>query len=322
MEERVMSTVSAYTENRQFAQLHRIKELCASEAVSIRAAARMLQISTDEAREQKNASADLTLSETYRWADLLGLPITDLLLDDGEPIRGAHARRSQYYRVAKTMHLLLKAPSAASHRVQLLNLDQRLRIAMPEYATAYDELLLVATPAHLFFFACADDAVSIPLPKIQRREVFHRLAEVRNEQGLSLRTVCRRLGDSMNQVRQQECETYDLRISQLYAWQAALEVPLWECIFAPVDGLEANVGSRAAMLVSAKLLKSILEPDNVFGEAKVLLELLVGQISECFPDFSGYMAEIGAMHTVGQRRSTDELGAIAYRAVPDSYFME
>ena len=55
---------------------------------------------------------------------------------------------------------------------------------------------------------------------------LHRISEVRQEQGVSVRSAARRLGLSMQEVRAQENPTADLRLSQLHQWQQVLEVPL------------------------------------------------------------------------------------------------
>ena len=65
--------------------------------------------------------------------------------------------------------------------------------------------------------ACVRNGV---YPRARRR--FHRIAAVRQEQGMSLRSVSRRLGVDVRDLRYQECETTDLRLSDLYRWQKAL----------------------------------------------------------------------------------------------------
>src|SRR5690349_17681600 len=55
---------------------------------------------------------------------------------------------------------------------------------------------------------------------------FHRIAEVRQQQNLSLRTVSRRTGVEVKELRRQEAASSDLLLSELLLWQKALDVPL------------------------------------------------------------------------------------------------
>ena len=52
---------------------------------------------------------------------------------------------------------------------------------------------------------------------------LHRIQEVRLQQGMSLRTASRHLGLDVRTIRAQEQATSDLRLSDLYRWQAAQE---------------------------------------------------------------------------------------------------
>ena len=62
------------------------------------------------------------------------------------------------------------------------------------------------------------------------RQPLQRLALVRRNQGISRRTLARRMNVDIEVVRQQERETADVSLSVLYAWQKALEVPLGELL--------------------------------------------------------------------------------------------
>ncbi len=79
----------------------------------------------------------------------------------------------------------------------------------------------------------------VALPNAARP--LQRLAIVRRLQGLSRRTVARRMNVDLEQVRRQEAADADLPLSVLYAWQKALEVPVAELLVEPgdVDGLAA-----------------------------------------------------------------------------------
>ena len=60
-----------------------------------------------------------------------------------------------------------------------------------------------------------------PAPRHARK--MHRISEVRQRQGVTLRNVARRLGIEMSLVRRQELPEFDLRLSELMQWQSVLE---------------------------------------------------------------------------------------------------
>ena len=62
------------------------------------------------------------------------------------------------------------------------------------------------------------------LPLHAESRLLHRLATVRRLQGISRRTVARRMNVEVSEIRRQEEETADLPLSKLYEWQKALEV--------------------------------------------------------------------------------------------------
>jgi transcriptional regulator with XRE-family HTH domain len=156
---------------------------------------------------------------------------------------------------------------------------------------------------------------SLPVPAA--RPPLHRLAAVRHQQGISRRTVARRLNIDMASVRAQEDETSDLSISQLYKWQQVLEVPLSELLFEADDSLSAPVQLRSQLV---RLMKSVLaiqesaKQDTIRRMAQTLIE----QLLQIMPELSG----VGPWHAVGQRRRLDELGAAAERRLSEDVFLD
>src|SRR3989304_4637166 len=70
-----------------------------------------------------------------------------------------------------------------------------------------------------------------PLPiHNQQQHPLHRIADARRRQGLSLRSVARRMGKSAEQVRRTEEPNCDMLVSEMYEWQRALEVPIAELL--------------------------------------------------------------------------------------------
>jgi len=159
--------------------------------------------------------------------------------------------------------------------------------------------------------------MSMPMPSVASSEPrsdkpLHRISEVRREQGTSLRSVARNLGTDIRLLRLQEEENYDLRLSDLYRWQEALEVPVADLLVESSEPLSRPVMERAKMLRVMKTAQAILEKGES-APIKRMAQMLVEQLVELMPELSG----VSAWHTVGQRRSLDELGAVAQRVIPD-----
>lgn len=146
---------------------------------------------------------------------------------------------------------------------------------------------------------------------------LHRISEVREQQGTSLRSVARKLNLPIHEVRAQEEASSDLRISDLLKWQEILEVPLADLLTDNNGPLSEPVCNRASMLRIMKTTKAILESTGE-DPIKRLGNMLVEQLVQLMPE----LAEVSAWHTVGQRRTQDEVGRIVERSIPDSFFTD
>ena len=144
---------------------------------------------------------------------------------------------------------------------------------------------------------------------------FHKISEVRQRQGVTLRNVARRLGMEMAEIRKQEKPDSDLRISDLLRWQHVLDVPLSELLEDGLDQLSGPVLVRSRMVKLMKTAAAIREQvgDNASSQ---LVSQLIGQILEMMPE----LADITPWHTVGQRRTLDDVGRTARDTVPDDLF--
>lgn len=144
---------------------------------------------------------------------------------------------------------------------------------------------------------------------------LQRIHEVREQQGTSLRSVARKLNLPMQDVRAQEEPGADLKISDLLKWQEILEVPLSDLLVDTQGPLSEAVSTRASMLRVMKTAKALLEsvPDD---SSRRLAKMLVEQLIQIMPE----LAEVSAWHTVGQRRTQEEVGRIVERSIPDSFF--
>jgi len=147
------------------------------------------------------------------------------------------------------------------------------------------------------------------------RRPLHRIAEVRLEQGVSVRSAARRLGLSMQEVRAQEEPTNDLLLSQVHRWQEVLEVPLTDLLLDSSGPLSTPVSQRARMLRVMKTAKALSETATE-QPVQRLASMLISQLVELMPE----LKEVSAWHSVGQRRTQEEMGRIVERTIPDSFF--
>ncbi len=144
---------------------------------------------------------------------------------------------------------------------------------------------------------------------------FHKISDVRQRQGVTLRNVARRLGMEMAVIRKQEKPDSDLRISDLLRWQQVLDVPLAELLEDGEDQLSGPVLVRSRMLKLMKTAAAIREQVGD-GSGSQLVSQLIGQILEMMPE----LADITPWHTVGQRRTLDDIGRTARNTIPDDLF--
>lgn len=141
---------------------------------------------------------------------------------------------------------------------------------------------------------------------------LHRIAEVRREQHVSLRSAARATGIPEHVLRRQEKPDSDLSLSDLLAWQEALQVPLEDLLVEPQRPLSRPVMERARLVRLMKTAAAIRE--NTDSErVDRLAQTLVEQLIEIMPE----LAEVSPWHAVGQRRTLDEFGRTAERSFPD-----
>jgi len=155
----------------------------------------------------------------------------------------------------------------------------------------------------------------VALPNTARP--LQRLAAVRRLQGLSRRTVARRLNIDLDQVRRQEAADADLPLSVLYAWHKALDVPVAELLVEPGDGLSPPVLERARLV---RLMKTVLAIRQQAKQKAIqrMAETMINQLVEIMPE----LANVGPWHAVGRRRRLNELGVAAERRLPEDVFID
>ena len=179
-----------------------------------------------------------------------------------------------------------------------------------------DDPLAVADTEHSDALRAAVDGGADRLCHSSRRHRrLHRIAEVRRLQGVTLRNVSRRLGTPLSVVRRQEQPDSDLRLSDLLQWQAVLEVPVAELLVEGEGQLSGPVLQRSRMVKLMKTAAAIRERTQDTTTAR-MVSMLIEQILELMPE----LADVTPWHTVGQRRTLDDLGRTAQQMVSEEVF--
>lgn len=149
----------------------------------------------------------------------------------------------------------------------------------------------------------------------EKGAAYHRIADVRRQQGVTLRNVARRLGIPLPVVRRQEQADCDMRLSELLRWQEVLEVPIAELLVEGDGQLSGPVLARSRMVKLMKTAAAIRERSQDPSISR-MVTMLVEQILEIMPE----LADVTPWHTVGQRRTRDDLGRTARMVVPEEAF--
>jgi transcriptional regulator with XRE-family HTH domain len=170
---------------------------------------------------------------------------------------------------------------------------------------------------HLTSFDDISSDAAIPPAIDGPAKGLQKLNSARRRQGLSLRCVAQRLGRTVSEVRAQEDERADMLVSELYRWQAALEVPIEELLAEPEDALSTMVSVRAQLLKVMKTAMAMRRQARSEGERR-LARLLTEQLLEIMPE----LKEVSGWPAVGHRRRADEIGRIGENPVSEDWLHE
>lgn len=116
-------------------------------------------------------------------------------------------------------------------------------------------------------------------------------------------------------VRRQEQADCDLRLSELLRWQEVLEVPVAELLVEGEGQLSGPVLQRSRMVKLMKTAAAIRERSED-AAVTCMVAMLVEQILEIMPE----LADVTPWHSVGQRRTREELGKTARMVVSEELF--
>ena len=140
-------------------------------------------------------------------------------------------------------------------------------------------------------------------------------ATVRLQQGASLRSVARNSGVDVRQLRLQEQETTDMRLSDLHRWQKSPDVPLGELLVEPDPALSPTIMDRARMVGPMKTATAIRERSEAVGIRR-LAQMLCEQLTEIMPE----LVEVSPWHDYGQRAAWTKWDESSNRTVSDDVF--
>jgi len=85
-----------------------------------------------QVKAQERESSDLLLSRLYQWQQLLEVPITELLVEAGDPLSEPVLKRAQLVRVMKTVLAILETSEQESIQRMAQTLVEQLTEIMPE----------------------------------------------------------------------------------------------------------------------------------------------------------------------------------------------
>ncbi len=108
----------------------------------------------------------------------------------------------------------------------------------------------------------------------------------------------------------------DLTLSDLYAWQEVLQVPLTHLLVEPDDALSRPVLERAQLVRLMKTAHALLEK-AASPAMQRMATTLVEQLIDIMPE----LKDVSSWHSVGQRRSLDEYGRILERQISEEWLM-
>lgn len=138
---------------------------------------------------------------------------------------------------------------------------------------------------------------------------LHRVREVREQQGISLRSMSRRLGVDIKTCRKLEDPARDLTLSELQSIQAALEVPLQD-LLVDRNCLSRPVEERAKMIRIMKTAVALREL-KTSQRAERMTQMLCEQLVEVMPE----LAEVSGWPQFGARRGKSALGRVLSQQV-------
>lgn len=143
---------------------------------------------------------------------------------------------------------------------------------------------------------------------------LNRIREVREQQGVSIRSMSRRLGLDVKTCRKLEDPERDLTLSELQSIQEALDVPLQD-LLVDRQSLSRPVQERAKMIRIMKTAVA-LKDLKMNARAERMTEMLCEQLVDIMPE----LAEVSGWPQFGARRGKSALGRVLAQQIDMSQF--
>lgn len=112
--------------------LHRIAAVRRHQGVSRRILSRRLKLDVSHVKWQEREDSDMLLSALYKWHRALEVPVSELLVETGEPLSAPVMKRAQMLRLMKTVVAIQQRAQQPSIRRMAEMLVQQVLEIMPE----------------------------------------------------------------------------------------------------------------------------------------------------------------------------------------------
>lgn len=150
--------------------------------------------------------------------------------------------------------------------------------------------------------------------------INQRLRQVRIREGITVRTIARRLRMSTLEYEGWESAGHELTVNELLACRDALEVPVDELL-----GLEESVPDRANVLRAYKSAMTLWDTCDKKNQ-RIILSRLISDLEKTMPEVKGLRRagndSVKSWPAFGHRRGPNELGRIAEFPIPDLFQTE
>jgi hypothetical protein len=144
---------------------------------------------------------------------------------------------------------------------------------------------------------------------------LHRIADVIRQEQVSIRTAAGRMNITESQALAEMNPACDMKLSDLYRWQAILKVPIAELLNEPDAGFSPHVQFRSCLLKLMRTVRTIQQKAR-----STTIQTLTTQVAEQLIQMMPELKDVHAWPAVGQRRSLNELGKIVENQVSDNIF--
>lgn len=112
------------------APLHRIDRACLRRGISAEAAAGWLNLEPSEVQEQLDQQSDMKLSQLYEWQELLGAPLTELLVDPDDVLADPVQAQAELGKIMEAAISIKKGSRQAStRRLAIMLIEQLIELA-------------------------------------------------------------------------------------------------------------------------------------------------------------------------------------------------